>query len=261
MALRTLATALSRPPGWSEWRSERTSSRRGSRSRGLATAGFAAVAIQGLGVLLAPVFLVFWVMVVCYLVGGAGHGVKNVAFRSLIDERIPADRHGRAFAAYNGLRNTAELLALVAGGLLVATLGARETLFLAGGVSGASGPCGPGRARAPRVQASATEHRGRFVRRQRRNVSIWILTAIYELDRLTEQISVYLEDDDEPGSRPDHAEPHPAGGGGARRRVRRQCSRRRRSSADISESTDLLGGCECHVPSSPCWRIGSPASG
>lgn len=73
---------------------------------GLATAGFAAVAIQGFGVALAPVFLVFWVMVVCYLVGGVAHGVKNVAFRSLIHERIPAERHGRAFAAYNGLRNS-----------------------------------------------------------------------------------------------------------------------------------------------------------
>jgi hypothetical protein len=27
----------------------------------------------------------------------------------LIHERVPADRHGRAFAAYNGLRNSAEL--------------------------------------------------------------------------------------------------------------------------------------------------------
>ena len=53
---------------------------------------------------LAPIWLVFWFMVVCYVIGGAGHGVKNVAFRSLIHERVPADRHGRAFAAYNGLR-------------------------------------------------------------------------------------------------------------------------------------------------------------
>lgn len=106
---------------------------------GLATAGFAAVAVQGIGVALAPVWLFLWVMVVCYLVGGAGHGVKNVAFRSLIHERVPAERHGRAFAAYNGLRNTAELLALVAGGLLVATLGARGTLFLAGSISALAG--------------------------------------------------------------------------------------------------------------------------
>ena len=89
----------------------------------LATAGFAAVAVQGLGKFLAPLWLVFWFMVVCYFVGGMGHGIKNVAFRSLIHDRVPEDRHGRAFAAYNGLRNTAELVALAAGGALVAALG------------------------------------------------------------------------------------------------------------------------------------------
>jgi MFS family permease len=108
----------------------------------LATAGFVAVAVQGLGVAITPIFLVFWVMVACYLVGGAGHGVKNVAFRSLIHDRIPVERHGRAFAAYNGLRNTAELGALVAGGVLVATLGARGTLLLAGSVSALAGLVG-----------------------------------------------------------------------------------------------------------------------
>jgi MFS family permease len=115
----------------------------------LATAGFVAVAVQGLGVAITPIFLVFWVMVACYLVGGAGHGVKNVAFRSLIHDRIPVERHGRAFAAYNGLRNTAELGALVAGGVLVATLGARGTLLLAGSVSALAGLVGlaVGRAR------------------------------------------------------------------------------------------------------------------
>ena len=82
----------------------------------LATAGFAAVAVQGLGKFLAPLWLVFWFMVVCYFVGGMGHGIKNVAFRSLIHDRVPEHRHGRAFAAYNGLRNTAELVALAAGG-------------------------------------------------------------------------------------------------------------------------------------------------
>ena len=109
---------------------------------GLATAGFAAVAVQGAGVAVTPIFLVFSVMVLAYLIGGAGHGVKNVVFRSLIHERIPAERHGRAFAAYNGLRNTAELAALAAGGVLVATVGARGTLFLAGTVSALAGLAG-----------------------------------------------------------------------------------------------------------------------
>jgi MFS family permease len=72
----------------------------------LAVAACAAVAIQGLGKALAPLWLVFWFMVVCYVVGGAGHGVKNVAFRSLIHERVAADRHGRAFAAYTTVSAT-----------------------------------------------------------------------------------------------------------------------------------------------------------
>ena len=125
----------------------------------LATAGFAAVAIQGLGVALAPIFLVFWVMVVCYLVGGVAHGVKNVAFRSLIHERIPAERHGRAFAAYNGLRNTAELGALVAGGLLVSTLGARATLFLAGVGSAIAGLVGLALRRRPQLATERLQSR------------------------------------------------------------------------------------------------------
>jgi hypothetical protein len=41
---------------------------------------------------------------------------------------------GRAFAAYNGLRNGAELIAVAAGGLLVAAIGARTTLALAGAI-------------------------------------------------------------------------------------------------------------------------------
>ena len=69
-------------------------------------------------------------------------GVKNVALRSLIHERVASDRHGRAFAVDNGLRNTAELVALAGGGLLVATLGARGTLLIAGAVSALAGAAG-----------------------------------------------------------------------------------------------------------------------
>jgi hypothetical protein len=47
---------------------------------------------------------------------------------------VPGRLHGRAFAAYNGLRNGAELFALAAGGVLVATIGARATLALAGAI-------------------------------------------------------------------------------------------------------------------------------
>ena len=54
-----------------------------------------------------------------YLVGGLGHGVKNVLLRALIAARVPEAVHGRAFAAYNAARSTAELGALGAGGVLV----------------------------------------------------------------------------------------------------------------------------------------------
>jgi MFS family permease len=94
-----------------------------------------AAALQGAGKFIAPFWLVYPFMVVCWVVGGVGHGVKNTGFRTLIHERVDADHHGRAFASYNGLRNTAELVALAAGGVLVTTLGARGTLWIAGGVS------------------------------------------------------------------------------------------------------------------------------
>jgi MFS family permease len=60
------------------------------------------------------------------------HGVKNVLLRTLIHERVPEELRGRAFAAYNGARNGAELGALVLGGIVVGALGARAALLVAG---------------------------------------------------------------------------------------------------------------------------------
>jgi sugar phosphate permease len=91
--------------------------------------------VQGAGKFLAPFWLVYAFMLACWVVGGAGHGVKNAGFRTLIHQLVDATHHGRAFAAYNGQRNTAELVALAGGGVLVATLGARGTLWIAGGAS------------------------------------------------------------------------------------------------------------------------------
>jgi MFS family permease len=91
-----------------------------------------AVAVQGVGLGLPTAWLVAAFAGAMWFIGGMGHGVKNVLARTLIQERVPARLHGRAFAAYNGLRNGAELVALAAGGLLVVALGARTTLALAG---------------------------------------------------------------------------------------------------------------------------------
>jgi MFS family permease len=108
----------------------------------LVVAAFAAVSVQGLGKALTPLWLVFWFMLACYFGAGIGHGIKNVSFRTLIHREVPPSFHGRAFAAYNGLRNGAELVALAAGGLLVSAVGARATLGLAGGISAVAGVIG-----------------------------------------------------------------------------------------------------------------------
>ena len=64
--------------------------------------------------------------------GGVAHGLKNVLLRTLIHERVPEALRGRAFAAYNGARNGAELGALALGGLVVGAFGARAALLASG---------------------------------------------------------------------------------------------------------------------------------
>jgi MFS family permease len=91
-----------------------------------------AMALQGAGLALPTLWLVLPFALAAYLVGGIGHGTKNVVVRTLIHTRVPDELRGRAWAAYSAGRNGAELVALVGGGLLVAALGARWTLLLAG---------------------------------------------------------------------------------------------------------------------------------
>jgi Na+/melibiose symporter-like transporter len=97
-----------------------------------ATAALVAIAVQGAGLALPTLWLALAFAIVAYGVGGCAQGLKNVLVRTLIHERVPERLHGRAYAAYNGLRNGAELVALAAGGLLVSAIGARWTLLLAG---------------------------------------------------------------------------------------------------------------------------------
>jgi MFS family permease len=98
----------------------------------LAAGGLAAVVLQGFGIAGAALSPVLWAALIGFAFGGAAHGVKNVLLRTLIHERVPDALCGRAFAAYNGARNGAELGALVLGGIAVGALGARAALLLAG---------------------------------------------------------------------------------------------------------------------------------
>jgi hypothetical protein len=98
----------------------------------LAAGALAAVVLQGLGIAGGALAAVVWLALIGFSLGGVAHGVKNVLLRTLIHERAPEGLRGRAFAAYNGARNGAELGALVLGGLVVGALGARTALLLAG---------------------------------------------------------------------------------------------------------------------------------
>jgi Na+/melibiose symporter-like transporter len=108
----------------------------------VATVGLAAAATQGLALALPALWLSFAFFLACSFAGGVAHGLKNVMFRSLIHVHVPDSLHGRAFAAYNGIRNSAELGAFAAGGVLVATIGARGTVAYAGGLSALAGAAG-----------------------------------------------------------------------------------------------------------------------
>lgn len=98
----------------------------------LAAAGLAAIVLQGLGIAGGALATVVWTALIGFSLGGVAHGVKNVLLRTLIHERAPEALRGRAFAAYNGARNGAELGALALGGIVVSATGARPALLLAG---------------------------------------------------------------------------------------------------------------------------------
>ena len=113
----------------------------------LAMGALVAIVVQGFGLAGPTLWLVPAFAFAMYFVGGLAHGTKNVLVRTLIHQRVPENLHGRAYAAYNALRNGAELVALVGGGLLVVALGARWTLFLAGAIPLAAGLVAIGLAR------------------------------------------------------------------------------------------------------------------
>jgi hypothetical protein len=98
----------------------------------VAAAAMIALAVQGAGFVLQAAWVVLPVAVAGMVIGGMGHGVKNALVRTLLHDRVPADRHGRAFAAFNAARNTAELVALTTGAVLVTVAGARPALVVAG---------------------------------------------------------------------------------------------------------------------------------
>jgi MFS family permease len=98
----------------------------------LTAGGLVAVMLQGAGIAGAALSPVLWMALIGFVFGGVAHGTKNVLLRTLIHERVPEALRGRAFAAYNGARNGAELGALIVGALIVGAFGAPPPLLAAG---------------------------------------------------------------------------------------------------------------------------------
>jgi MFS family permease len=123
----------------------------------LAVGALVTIVVQGVGLGAPALWLVPAFAYALFFLGGLAHGTKNVLIRTLIHERVPGHLHGRAYAAYNALRNGAELVALVSGGFLVAAIGARWTLLFAGAIPMAAGLVALGVTRRRLVEPGARE--------------------------------------------------------------------------------------------------------
>jgi MFS family permease len=102
------------------------------RGRRLAPALPVTAMLGGAAVIIAAGVAELPVAIAMFLVGGIANGIDLVAVRSLLHQRVPDRLRGRAFAAYYGMIQAAQIVALGASGGLVELAGARTTMLLAG---------------------------------------------------------------------------------------------------------------------------------
>ena len=88
--------------------------------------------VGGAAVAVAAGTAMYPIAVAMFLVGGVANGAELVALRSLLHHRVPDRVRGRAFAAYYGMVQGAQIIALSLSGGLVEALGARMTMLVAG---------------------------------------------------------------------------------------------------------------------------------
>jgi MFS family permease len=88
--------------------------------------------VGGGAVVLAAAAAIYPLAVAMFLVGGFANGVELVGMRSLLHQRVPDRLRGRAFAAYYGMVQGAQILAMGASGGLVELAGPRMTMVIAG---------------------------------------------------------------------------------------------------------------------------------
>ena len=100
----------------------------GAESRDLL--GLLLVAAGMLGAALAPVLPL---ALVAFAVLGVGNGIFFVSNRVMLQRQVAEHLHGRAFGLVSSFDSWGVCVAVVLGGALVASAGARPTLALAGG--------------------------------------------------------------------------------------------------------------------------------
>jgi MFS family permease len=88
--------------------------------------------VGGGAVALAAASAIYPLAVTMFLVGGFANGVELVGMRSLLHRRVPDRLRGRAFAAYYGMVQAAQIVAMGASGGLVELAGPRMTMVFAG---------------------------------------------------------------------------------------------------------------------------------
>jgi MFS family permease len=88
--------------------------------------------VGGGAVAVAAALAFFPIVVLMFLIGGLANGIELVAVRSLLHKRVPDRLRGRAFAAYYGMIQAAQIIALGVSGGLVELAGSRLTMVLAG---------------------------------------------------------------------------------------------------------------------------------
>jgi MFS family permease len=91
-----------------------------------------AAVMTGAAVTAAALVPIVWFAVAMFAIGGVGNGVLSVSARSLLGHRAPERLRGRVFAAYGGLANGMLLAATALAGVIVAAVGGRATLLIAG---------------------------------------------------------------------------------------------------------------------------------
>lgn len=111
-------------------------------ARWLVLCALAGTLATGAGIALAGTAAVLWQAAAAYGFGGLANGLETVATRSFLNRRAPEAVAGRVFALYSGVLFGAASLGMAAAAGLLALLGARDVLLLAGAGGFAAGAAG-----------------------------------------------------------------------------------------------------------------------